>query len=126
MEATHGEGVDCVIECIGHAHDVAGRDEPLQQAVQMIRTAGAWLPAARRSANVRALQDAGAEGGRADRVARHAWRVPARHPPDVEGPAAPRAAGDARDAHADVTSAFAHVDREDASTIKVVLDVQQA
>jgi threonine dehydrogenase-like Zn-dependent dehydrogenase len=40
MEMTKGVGVDCVIECIGHYHDLPGREAPLQQAVNMIRNGG--------------------------------------------------------------------------------------
>ena len=40
MEATEGAGVDCVIECVGHHHEVPGRDAPLSQAVRMIRSGG--------------------------------------------------------------------------------------
>lgn len=40
MEVTGGMGVDCVIECVGHYHEVPGRDAPIAQAVKMIRSAG--------------------------------------------------------------------------------------
>jgi threonine dehydrogenase-like Zn-dependent dehydrogenase len=40
LELTHGEGADCVIECIGHWHSVPGRDDPLGQAVKMVRCGG--------------------------------------------------------------------------------------
>ncbi len=40
MEATGGMGVDCVIECVGHFHEVPGRESPMAQAVKMIRSAG--------------------------------------------------------------------------------------
>ncbi|MCL4819147.1 MAG: alcohol dehydrogenase catalytic domain-containing protein [Vicinamibacteria bacterium] len=40
LELTDGIGADCVIECIGHWHDVPGRAEPLEQAVRMLRSAG--------------------------------------------------------------------------------------
>jgi 2-desacetyl-2-hydroxyethyl bacteriochlorophyllide A dehydrogenase len=39
-DITHGEGVDCVIETIGHYHTFEGQDSPLEQAVQMIRNGG--------------------------------------------------------------------------------------
>jgi threonine dehydrogenase-like Zn-dependent dehydrogenase len=39
-ELTRGVGVDCVIECVGHAHEIPGREPPLAQAVQMIRHGG--------------------------------------------------------------------------------------
>ena len=40
MEITGGVGVDCVIETIGHFHAVEGQEAPLAQAVQMIRNGG--------------------------------------------------------------------------------------
>lgn len=40
LELTQGVGADCVIECIGHWHEVPGRAEPLEQAVRMVRSAG--------------------------------------------------------------------------------------
>ena len=40
MEITHGLGADCVIECVGHFHEVEGRESPMAQAVKMIRSAG--------------------------------------------------------------------------------------
>jgi len=39
-EWTGGVCADCVIECVGHYHDVAGREAPLAQAVKMIRPGG--------------------------------------------------------------------------------------
>jgi threonine dehydrogenase-like Zn-dependent dehydrogenase len=40
LELTRGEGADCVIECVGHWHEVPGREGPLAQAVRMIRNGG--------------------------------------------------------------------------------------
>jgi threonine dehydrogenase-like Zn-dependent dehydrogenase len=40
MELTGGMGVDCVIECVGHYHELPGRESPMSQAVKMIRSAG--------------------------------------------------------------------------------------
>jgi L-gulonate 5-dehydrogenase len=40
LEITHGVGVDCVIEAVGHYHSVEGQDAPLAQAVQMMRNGG--------------------------------------------------------------------------------------
>ncbi len=40
MEITRGIGVDCVIEAIGHFHEMPGQSAPLEQAVRMIRSAG--------------------------------------------------------------------------------------
>ena len=39
-EITGGIGVDCVIEAVGHYHEVPGQRPPLEQAVQMIRNGG--------------------------------------------------------------------------------------
>ena len=39
-DLTDGGGVDCVIECVGHAHEIDGREPPLAQAVKMIRPGG--------------------------------------------------------------------------------------
>lgn len=40
LEMTHGEGVDCVIETIGHYTVSEGQDPPLEQAVKMVRNGG--------------------------------------------------------------------------------------
>jgi threonine dehydrogenase-like Zn-dependent dehydrogenase len=40
LEITRGEGADCVIECVGHWHEVPGRDGPLASAVRMVRNGG--------------------------------------------------------------------------------------
>lgn len=40
MDITGGEGVDCVIEAVGHYHLMEGQESPMAQAVQMIRPAG--------------------------------------------------------------------------------------
>jgi (R,R)-butanediol dehydrogenase/meso-butanediol dehydrogenase/diacetyl reductase len=40
MDITRGEGVDCVIEAVGHYHVINGQESPLAQAVKMIRNAG--------------------------------------------------------------------------------------
>lgn len=40
LEMTGGVGLDCVIEAVGHYHDVEGREAPLAQAVRMIRNGG--------------------------------------------------------------------------------------
>ena len=125
MEMTHGEGVDCVIECIGHWHEVPGREEPLQQAVQMIRTGGrivtCGLGEQRSAVHFKTLVIKEAELI-ASRVTLgefpRAIRLLARkllHPERLVTHGM---------AMRDVTSAFAQVDREDAHTIKMVLDVQ--
>jgi len=40
LEQTNGVGADCVIECVGHYHELPDRQAPLAQAVQMIRNGG--------------------------------------------------------------------------------------
>lgn len=40
MDLTRGEGVDCVIEAVGHYHLPLSREAPLAQAVKMIRNGG--------------------------------------------------------------------------------------
>jgi L-gulonate 5-dehydrogenase len=39
-EITKGVGADCVIEAVGHYHELPGREAPLAQAVKMIRNGG--------------------------------------------------------------------------------------
>jgi L-gulonate 5-dehydrogenase len=40
LDITRGEGADCVIECVGHWHEVPGREGPLAQAVKMVKHGG--------------------------------------------------------------------------------------
>jgi threonine dehydrogenase-like Zn-dependent dehydrogenase len=40
LDITKGEGADCVIECVGHWHEVPGRESPLGQAVRMVKNGG--------------------------------------------------------------------------------------
>jgi threonine dehydrogenase-like Zn-dependent dehydrogenase len=40
LEQTEGIGADCVIECVGHYHELPEREAPLAQAVKMIRNGG--------------------------------------------------------------------------------------
>jgi 2-desacetyl-2-hydroxyethyl bacteriochlorophyllide A dehydrogenase len=40
MEITHGVGVDCAIDAVGHYHLVDGQEAPMAQAVRMIRNGG--------------------------------------------------------------------------------------
>ena len=125
MELTKGVGVDCVIECIGHYHDLPGREAPLQQAVKMIRNGGrvvtaglgeqlspvhfktlvikeAQIIASRVTAGEfpRALFMMGKGLVHADCLITH--QTPLR----------------------DVTAAFRQVDQDEPTTIKVVLDMQ--
>jgi len=126
MEITRGVGADCVIECVGHYHEVAGREAPLQQAVKMIRTAGRVVTAGLgeqlsavhfktlviKEAQIIASRVTLGEFPRAIRLMSKGLL----HPDLLVTEQMPMR---------DVTAAFAKVDREDPSTIKVVLDVQQ-
>jgi L-gulonate 5-dehydrogenase len=40
LDSTKGVGADCVIECVGHYHELPEREAPLAQAVKMIRNGG--------------------------------------------------------------------------------------
>jgi L-gulonate 5-dehydrogenase len=124
MELTGGEGADCVIECIGHYHDVAGREAPLQQAVQMVRPAGRIVTCGLgeqlspvhfktlvlKEAEVIASRVTLGEFPRAIQLMSRGLL----HPELLVTHEMP--AGEA-------ASAFSQVDREDPATIKLVLDV---
>jgi 2-desacetyl-2-hydroxyethyl bacteriochlorophyllide A dehydrogenase len=127
MELTGGQGVDCVIECVGHYHEVAGREAPLQQAVRMVRSAGRIVTCGLgeqlspvhfktlviKEAELIASRVTLGEFPRAIQLMSRGLLHPellVTHETPVR----------------DVTAAFAQVDREDPATIKVVLDVQQA
>ena len=126
MEITHGEGVDCVIECVGHFHEVAGRAAPLQQATQMIRTAGRIVTCGLgeqlsavhfktlviKEAEIIASRVTLGEFPRAIRLM-------------AKGLVHPELLVTNEMPLREITTAFAQVDRDDPRTIKVVLDVQQ-
>ncbi|MCI0474883.1 MAG: zinc-binding dehydrogenase, partial [Anaerolineales bacterium] len=126
MEITRGEGVDCVIECVGHFHETAGRESPLQQAAKMIRTAGRIVTCG--------LGEQLSPVHFKTLVIKEAEIIASR----VTLGEFPRAIGlmskgllhpELQVTHElplrEIGAAFAQVDREDANTIKVVLDVQQ-
>ena len=126
MEITRGVGADCVIECVGHYHEVAGREAPLQQAVKMIRNAGRVVTTGLgeqlsavhfktlvfKEAQIIASRVTLGEFPRAIRLMSKGLL----HPELLVTDQIPMR---------DVAAAFAQVDREHPSTIKVVLDVQQ-
>ncbi len=126
-EITHGQGADCVIECIGHFHEVAGREAPLAQAVKMIRTAGRIVTAGLgeqlsavhfktlviKEAQIIASRVTLGEFPRAIRMM-------------SKGLLHPELQVTHQVTLADVTQAFAQVDGEDTCTIKIVMDVQKA
>lgn len=125
-EITHGEGVDCVIECVGHFHEIAGRESPIQQAVKMIRSAGRVVVCGMgeqlspvhfktlvlKEAEIIASRVTLGEFPRAIRLLEKGLLHPEFH---VTHELPLR----------DITAAFAQVDREDPQTIKVVLNIQQ-
>jgi L-gulonate 5-dehydrogenase len=127
MEATRGEGVDCVIECVGHYHLTPGQEPPLAQAVKMIRHGGRVVTAGLgeqltgvhfktlvlKEARIIASRVTLGEFARAIRLLAKR-RL---HPELLVTEKMPLR---------DVAAAFEKVDREDPTTIKVVLDVAQA
>lgn len=126
MELTQGQGVDCVIECVGHYHESPGQESPLAQAVKMIRTAGRIVACGLgeqlspvhfktlviKEAEIIASRVTLGEFPRALRLMSKGLL----HPELLVTHEIPMR---------DVTNAFAQVDREDPQTIKIVLDVQQ-
>jgi len=126
MEITHGVGADCVIECVGHYHLAEGQEAPLAQAVKMIRTAGRIVTAGLgeqlsavhfktlviKEAQIIASRVTLGEFPRALRLM-------------SKGLVHPDLLVTDRMALKDITAAFTKVDREDASTIKVVMNVQE-
>jgi 2-desacetyl-2-hydroxyethyl bacteriochlorophyllide A dehydrogenase len=127
LEATGGAGVDCVIECVGHYHLAEGQEPPLAQAVKMIRHGGRIVTAGLgeqltpvhfktlvlKEAQIIASRVTRGEFARAIRLLAKR-RL---HPELLVTDRMPLR---------DVASAFEKVDREDPSTIKVVLDIAQA
>lgn len=126
MEITKGIGVDCVIECVGHYHEVAGQASPLAQAVAMVRTAGRIVTCGLgeqlssvhfktlviKEAEIVASRVTLGEFPRAIRLMSKGLL----HPDLLVTEETPLR---------EITSAFAKVDRDDPSTIKVVLDVKK-
>ena len=127
MDITQGVGVDCVIECVGHYHEVEGREAPLAQAVKMIRTAGRIVTAGLgeqlsavhfktlviKEAQIIASRVTLGEFPRAIRLMEKGLL----HADVLITDQMPLK---------DITTAFEKVDGEDPTTIKIVLDVQAA
>ncbi|MBI4790169.1 MAG: alcohol dehydrogenase catalytic domain-containing protein [Chloroflexi bacterium] len=125
MEITQGVGVDCVIECVGHYHEVAGQESPLAQAVKMIRTAGRVVTCGLgeqlspvhfktlviKEAEIIASRVTCGEFPRAIRLMSKGLL----HPELLVTEELPLR---------DIATAFAKVDRDDPCTIKVVMDAQ--
>jgi L-gulonate 5-dehydrogenase len=126
-ELTHGEGADCVIECVGHWHEVPGREEPLAQAVKMVKHGGRIVTAGLgdqpslvhfktlvvKEAQIIASRVSLGEFPRAIRMLGKGLL----HPELLITDQLPLR---------DVGQAFARLDAEDPRMIKMVLDVQAA
>ncbi len=125
MEITHGLGADCVIECVGHYHELPGRESPMAQAVKMIRSAGRVVTAGMgeqlspvhfktlvlKEAQIIASRVTLGEFPRAISLISRGVL----HPELLVTHQMPLA---------QVTAAFERVDQEAPDTIKVVLDIQ--
>jgi threonine dehydrogenase-like Zn-dependent dehydrogenase len=126
LEITQGVGVDCVIEAVGHYHLVAGQEAPLAQAVHMIRNGGRIITTGLgeqlssvyfkalvlKEAQIIASRVILGEFPRAIRLL-------------AKGLLHPDLLITHQMALRDVAAAFEQVDREDPSTIKVVLNVRE-
>jgi threonine dehydrogenase-like Zn-dependent dehydrogenase len=127
LEITRGVGADCVIECVGHHHAVEGQEAPLAQAVQMIRNGGRIVTAGlgEQLSNVHFKTLVIKEG-----------EIIASRVTLGEFPRAIRLLGKGllhpeslithKMALRDIGAAFEQLDREEPSTIKIVVDVQAA
>lgn len=126
MDITHGVGVDCVIEAVGHYHSIDGREAPLAQAVKMIRTGGRIVTAGlgeQLSAvhfKTLVLKEAQIIASRVTLGEfQHALRLLAK------GLLHPELLITHHLALRDIGAAFEKMDREDPSTLKIVLNVQE-
>ena len=127
MEVTHGAGMDCVIEAVGHYHLVEGQEAPLAQAVRMIRhwgrivTAGLGEQLSAVHFKTLVLKEAQIIASRVTLGEfPRALRLMAKgllHPELLITDQLPLN---------DIALAFEKVDREEPNTIKVVLDIQAA
>jgi threonine dehydrogenase-like Zn-dependent dehydrogenase len=125
IEITQGHGVDCVIEAVGHYHLIDGQEAPLAQAVKMVRSAGRIVTAGMgeelsavhfktlvlKEAQIIASRVTLGEFPRAIRLMEKGLLHPDLLITD-------------QIAMRDIDAAFAKVDAEDPSTIKIVMDVQ--
>jgi L-gulonate 5-dehydrogenase len=124
MEYTNGVGVDCVIEAVGHYHLPQGQEAPLAQAVKMIRSGGRIVTAGLgeqlsalhfktlvlKEAQIIASRVTRGEFPRAIQMMSRGLL----HPDLLITDVMPLE---------NITAAFAQVDQEDPSTIKVVLEI---
>ncbi|HVZ34138.1 MAG TPA: zinc-binding dehydrogenase, partial [Polyangiaceae bacterium] len=124
-EITHGEGADCIIECIGHWHAVPGQEDPLGQAVRMVRNGGRIVTAG--------LGDAPSSVHFKTLVIKEAQIIASRvtlgeFPRAIQllgkGLLHPELLITDRLPLREVKPAFARLDAEDPQMIKMVLDVQ--
>jgi len=125
LELTNGIGVDCVIEAVGHYHVADGQEAPLAQAVKMIRSGGRIVTAGLgeqlssvhfktlvlKEAQIIASRVTLGEFPRAIQMMSRGLL----HPELLITSVQPLG---------DITQAFEQVDREDPSTIKIVLDIK--
>jgi len=126
MELTNGAGVDCVIEAIGHYHEIPGQPAPLEQAVRMIRSGGRivtiglgeqlspvhFKTLVLKEALLIASRVTLGEFPRAIRLM-------------SKGLLHPELLVTHKMSMRDVAAAFAQVDREEPETIKIVLDIRE-
>jgi L-gulonate 5-dehydrogenase len=127
LEVTHGAGVDCVIECVGHHHETPGQEPPIAQAVRMVRHGGRVVVAGLgeeltpvhfkslvlKEASIIGSRTTCGEFSRATRLL-------------AKGLLHPQLLITHTLALRDVGRAFELLDQDEPSTIKIVLDVQDA
>jgi L-gulonate 5-dehydrogenase len=125
MDITKGLGADCVIECVGHYHELPGRESPMAQAVQMIRSAGRVVTAGMGEQlspvhfKTLVLKEAQIIASRVT-----LGEFPRSISLISRGVLHPELLVTHRMPLAQVDSAFERVDQEAPDTIKVVLDIQ--
>jgi L-gulonate 5-dehydrogenase len=123
-DLTSGLGADCVIECVGHYHVIAGQESPLGQSVRMIRNGGRIVTAGlgEQPSAVHFKTLVLKEGQLiASRVTRGEFSRAIRMM--SKGLLHPELLITDRMPLREVSAAFDKVDREDPGTIKIVLDV---
>jgi len=127
LEMTHGVGVDCAIECVGHHHAIPGQEPPIAQAVRMIRAGGRVVTAGMgeeltpvhfkslvlKEAQIIASRTTLGEFRRTIRLLGKGLL----HPELLVTHELPLT---------EVAAAFENLDRDDPSTIKIVLDIKRA
>jgi threonine dehydrogenase-like Zn-dependent dehydrogenase len=127
LEITNGSGADCVIEAVGHYHEMAGQEAPLGQAVRMIRHGGRIVTVGlgEQSSAVHfktlVLKEARIIASRVTRGefprAVHLLSQGLLHPGLLITDQRPIQ---------EIAAAFGKVDRDDPTTLKVVLEVRGA